>query len=135
MTAAAGGSATFAGKTPTSASRSSEHEHGRMAFHYFVEYDQIDRPNLVGLEVMLRRCQLIEYHYEKKGKASAGKEQSAGLSREEAAYFTDSHWLSGEVMICPELVERASNEIEKGASVAQQMRKVREEACLSRSNG
>eukprot|EP00959_Pyramimonas_sp_CCMP1952_P244826 5117494-Pyramimonas_sp.AAC.1 len=66
------------------------------AFQFFGEYDQVDLPNLVGLEVTLRRCQLIEYHYEKKGKAATGKEQGAGLSREEAAYFTGSHRLGGE---------------------------------------
>jgi len=105
------------------------------AFQYFGEYDQIDLPNLVGLEVDLRRCQLIEYHYEKKSKAGASKEKGAGLSREEASYFTGSHRLGGEVMICPELVEWVSKEIEKDASVAKQMRKAREEARLSRSNG
>ncbi|CAK0809251.1 unnamed protein product, partial [Prorocentrum cordatum] len=72
-----------------------EHEHGMRAFQFIGEYDQVDLPNLVGLEVTLRRCQLIEYHYEKKGKAATGKEQGAGLSREEAAYFTGSHRLGG----------------------------------------
>ncbi|CAK0807270.1 unnamed protein product, partial [Prorocentrum cordatum] len=111
-----------------------EHEHGMRAFQFFGEYDQVDLPNLVGLEVTLRRCHLIEYHYEKKGKAATGKEQGAGLSREEAAYFTGSHRLGGEVMICPELIEWVSKEIEKDASVAKQMRKAREEARLSRKD-
>eukprot|EP00959_Pyramimonas_sp_CCMP1952_P242415 5067054-Pyramimonas_sp.AAC.1 len=75
------------------------------AFQFFGEYDQIDLPNLVGLEVILRRCQVIEFHYEKKNKGSKANEQGQGVTRDEAAYFSGSHRLGGEVMICPELVE------------------------------
>ncbi|CAK0878632.1 unnamed protein product, partial [Prorocentrum cordatum] len=88
-----------------------EHEHGMRAFQFFGEYDQIDLPNLVGLEVVLRRCQVIEFHYEKKNKGGKANEQAQGVTRDEAAYFSGSHRLGGEVMICPELVEGVSKEI------------------------
>ena len=112
-----------------------EHEHGMRAFQFFGEYDQVDLPNLVGLEVIIRRCQVIEFHYEKKGKGgNKQNEQMAGVSREEAAYFSGSHRMAGEVMICPELVEWVSKEIGRDVEVTKQMRKAREEAKLSRKN-
>ena len=105
------------------------------AFQFFGEYDQIDLGNLVGLEVILRRCQLIEFHYEKKHKTEKGaKEQTAGVSRDEAAYFSGTHRLAGEVMICPELVEWVSKEIGRDTEVVKQMRKAREESTLSRKD-
>lgn len=38
------------------------------AFPFFGEYDQVDLLKLVGLEAVLRRCQTIEYHREKRGR-------------------------------------------------------------------
>ena len=101
-----------------------EHEHGMRALQFLGEYDQLDLGNIVGLEVILRRCQVIEFHYEKKGKAQQGKETSAGVSREEAAY----HRLAGEVMNALELVEWVTKEISRDVEVTKQMRKVREES-------
>eukprot|EP00974_Lingulodinium_polyedra_P013762 1334010-Lingulodinium_polyedra.AAC.1 len=88
------------------------------AFQLFCEYDQLDVANLVGLEILLRRCQMIEYHYEKKAKASAAAGNEKGLTRDEAAYFVGSHRLTGEVMICPELVEFVAKEVERDTGVA-----------------
>jgi hypothetical protein len=102
------------------------------AFQYFGEYDQLDLSNVCGVEVILRRCQLIEYHHEKKSKNQASKEQTAGVTRDEAAYFTGLHRLAGEVMICPELVEWVSKEVSRDVEVAKQMRKAREESRLTR---
>ena len=102
------------------------------SFHYFEEYDQLDLPNLVGLEVVLRRCQLIVYRHEKK-KAGEGKEQKAGLTRHEANYFSGLHRLTSDIMVCPELIEWVSKEIGKDVEVTKQMRKAREEARLSRN--
>lgn len=79
-----------------------EHEHGMRAFQLFGECDQIDAPNLVGSQVILRRCQLIGFHYEKRQHSQSGKDNTPGLTRDEAAYFSGTHRLSGEVMIAPE---------------------------------
>ena len=109
-----------------------EHEHGMRAFQFFGEYDQLDLSNVVGLEVILRRCQVIEFHYEKKGKNTKEKDVPAGISREEAAYFSGTHRLAGEVMISPELVDWVTKEIGRDVEVTKQMRKAREENRLSR---
>ncbi len=60
-------------------------------FEFFGEYDQLDLANVVGLEVILHRCQVIEFHYEKKGKTQQGKDIPAGVSCEEADYFSGTH--------------------------------------------
>lgn len=112
-----------------------EHEHGMRAFPFFGEYDQIDAPNLVGLEVILRRCQLIEFHYEKRQRSQSGKDNTPGLTRDEAAYFSGSHRLSGEVMVSPELTTWVSQEISRDVEVTKQLRKAREESKLARKDG
>ena len=111
-----------------------EHEHGTRSFQFFGEYDQCDLPNLMGLEVIIRRCQVIEYHYEKKRAASAakGSGNQQGLTRDEASYFSKVHRMAGEAMICPELVEWVGKELGRDVEVQKQMRKAREEAKLFR---
>ena len=113
-----------------------EHEHGMRSFQSFGEYDQVDLPSLMGLEVILRRCHMIEYHHEKRSKAVKDKGDTVGgLSRDEAAYFVGSHRTAGEVMVSPELVEWVSKEIGKDVEVVKQMRKAREESKLARKDG
>ena len=111
-----------------------EHGHGMRSFQFFGEYDQCDLPNLTGLEVITRRCQVIEYHYEKKRAASAAKESGnqQGLTRDEASYFSGVHLMAGEAMICPELVEWVGKELGRDMDAQKQMRKAREEAKLLR---
>lgn len=48
-----------------------EQAHGMRTSQDFGEYYQVDLPNLVGLEVVLRRCQTIECNHEKQGKAAS----------------------------------------------------------------
>ena len=57
-----------------------EHGHGMRAFQYFGECDQLGMFNVCGIQV-LSRCELIEYHREKKSKSQAIKEQTAGIAR------------------------------------------------------
>ena len=110
-----------------------EHEHGMRAFQYFGETDQLDLPNLAGLEVLMRRAQMIEYHHEKRTKAAnAGDGKSGGVTCEEASYFSGSHKLNGEVMVTPDLLAWVGKEIERDVEVTKQMRKAREEQRLSR---
>ena len=89
---------------------------------------------MCGLEVVLRRCQMIEFHHDKKSRAASSKEQTAGITRDEAAYFSGLHRLAGEVMISPELVKWVSEEVGRDVEVVKQMRKAREEARLTRGD-
>ena len=110
-----------------------EHEHAMRAFEWFGEYDQVDMPNLAGLEVIMRRAQTIEYHHERRLKSNQAKDNPSGLSRNEAAYFVGTHKTTGEVMISPDLVEWVAKEMGKDAEIDKQLRKSREEAKLSRA--
>lgn len=93
-----------------------EHEHGMRAFKIFGEYDQVDAPNLVVIEVILRRCQLIDSHYEKKSRAQTNKDSTPGLTSDEAAYFSGSHRLTGEIMVSPDLTAWVSQETSRSRS-------------------
>ncbi|CAK0870540.1 unnamed protein product, partial [Prorocentrum cordatum] len=103
-----------------------EHRHGMQAFQFFGEYGQIDFPNQVGLEVIMGRCQVTEFHYEKANKGSKANKQAQGVTRDGVAYFSGSHRLGGEVMNCPGLVEWVSKEIGRDVGVTGQMKKARE---------
>ena len=104
------------------------------AFQFFGEYDQLDMRNIVGLEVIMRRCQVIECHRERKAKSSESQDNRAGVSLEEGAYSSGTHWLAEDAMIAVELSEWAMQEIGRDADVEKKTRKVREEVTLSRTN-
>eukprot|EP00959_Pyramimonas_sp_CCMP1952_P188150 3934602-Pyramimonas_sp.AAC.1 len=105
------------------------------AFKFFGEYSQIDFPNRVRLEVIMRRCQVIDFHYEKANKGSKANKLAQGVTRDEAACFSDSDRLGGEVTNCPGLVKWVSKEIGRDVWVTGQMKKAREENKLSRKDG
>lgn len=65
----------------------------------------------------------------------ASNPEALGMIWDEAAYFSGTHRIAGEVMINPELVEWVSKESGRDVEVAKQLRKAREEAKLARQNG
>ena len=110
-----------------------EHENVLRSVQFSMEYDQLDITNLVSFEVILRRCQLIEYHHEKKYRSAREKDdKNTGITREEAMYFTGTHKLSGELMVCPELLKYVATEVQQDVDEQKQARKACEEARLAR---
>ena len=102
-------------------------------------YDGLDMPNIAALEVVVRHAQLIEYVYAqdqkqigKKGKG--GGTESAGIVGE-ASVFAGTHRETGEVMICPTLLDYVAKEVERDASVMKQVHKAREERRLATRGG
>jgi len=113
----------------------------RMVF-YLACWDGANLPNLAGVEVALRRAQLIEYVYrmeeEKTEKADGdGDKKGRGRGRgrgllhhafiDESAIFTGTSREFGDAMVCPELLTHVGSEIERDANVLKQVRKAREE--------
>ena len=113
------------------------HESGLRSLEFGACYDGLDVPNLAGIEVLMRQVQLVEYVYtmdgggkkDKDGKKGKGRGKSAGLY-EETDVFGGFHRQAGTSMICPELLEYVSKEVEKDASIFKQVRKAREERRL-----
>eukprot|EP00973_Karenia_brevis_P059124 8231905-Karenia_brevis.AAC.1 len=107
------------------------HEVVMRAADHFATYDGLDLSNAVGMEDLFRQAQLIEYSYlQESGDPAGGKGKNKGtrlVAPEEAAVFTGTHRDSGEVMVCPDLLDFVSKEIERDASIMKQIRKAREE--------
>eukprot|EP00974_Lingulodinium_polyedra_P063154 6095585-Lingulodinium_polyedra.AAC.1 len=73
-------------------------------------YDQVDPCNLAGLEVVLRRAQLIEHHYREAGLAAEAKKARGSGLTPESAVFMGSHRDYGDSMVAPDLLEYVSKE-------------------------
>eukprot|EP00973_Karenia_brevis_P070353 9779706-Karenia_brevis.AAC.1 len=100
------------------------------AADHFATYDGFDLSNVVGMEDLFRQAQLIEYAYLQEAGDPGGRGKSKGgrlVAPEEAAVFTGTHRDSGEVMVCPELLDFVSKEIERDALIMKPIRKAREE--------
>ena len=121
----------------------SEHEHGLRALDHYGCYDCLDLTHSAGVELMLRRVQMVEYAYMRDGAASSAGQGEAGKKNkgggkggrgagffDESSVFSGTHRDSGEFMVCPELLDYVSKEVERDASVMKQVRKAREEQRL-----
>ena len=109
------------------------HELGMRAANHAVVYDGLDISNLASFEDLFRQVQLVEYVYYQEADNSKGKGQGKGnrdVMPEEAAVFAGTHRDYGEAMVCPELLDYVSKEVERDASIMKQVRKAREEKKL-----
>jgi hypothetical protein len=110
-------------------------------------YDQVNLPNIAGLEKLLREAQFVEWQYaESSKKASEGKTDDGGGKRpkgsgkgdvlvsKEMELFTGKHKEYGSIMIAPELLAYVAVEAEKEVHVMKQVRKAREERALARKS-
>lgn len=111
-----------------------EHENLCKILDKLGRYDGLDLTNLAGVELLYRRCQLIEYFHSDKSPAGGkgggrGKDKKSddGSYKAEAAVFTGMHREFGDTMIAPDLLEYVSKEIAKDASIMKEVRKAREE--------
>lgn len=111
-----------------------EHENLCKILDKLGRYDGLDLSNLAGVELLYRRCQLIEYFHSEKGPGGGkgsgrGKDKKAdeGSYKAEAAIFTGMHREYGDSMIAPDLLEYVSKEIAKDASIMKEVRNAREE--------
>jgi len=114
-------------------------------------WDQLNLPDLVGVELAMRQAQLYEYIYsmefeaqqargsggsapvegDNKDKSKRGRGRGGGLHKfgilDEAAVFTGAAKDDGRSMICPTLLEHVSKQVERDAGILKQIRKAREE--------
>ena len=108
------------------------HELAMRVLEHAGSFDGLDVPNLGSIEDVLRQAQLVEHAYgqlespagSSGGKAKGGKGK---YGFDESAFFTGLHRETGELMICPELLDYVSKEVEKDVGIMKQLRKAREE--------
>jgi len=96
-----------------------------------LEYDQLDAVNLLCLEHVMRRAQLVE-HYHKEKKRADGSAGKGGVDLEEQAVFMGTAALEGAIMIAPDLVAWVAKEMERQSGIDKQARKAHEERALRR---
>jgi hypothetical protein len=83
---------------------------------------------------------LVEFSYSERGpapppKTEGDKKKGHGKSArigmyDESSIFMGSHKEFGDVMVCPDLLDYVTKEVEREASVMKQIRKAREERSL-----
>ena len=110
-----------------------EHEAIMRMIHHLAEYDQMDMTNLAGVEVMLRRAQMIEhFHRERQRLEAVGGKEKLPIDREEADIFMGTVGGETSLMVCPTLVSHIAKELERQSAIDKQARKAREERALRR---
>ena len=95
----------------------------------FGAYDQVDLANLAGIEHAYRKLQLIEHFWEERGNDQAAKDSR--LPPEEMTAFAGG--ARPAAMICPELLDHVSKELERISGIKKNARKLREEANLRKT--
>ena len=105
-------------------------------------YDQVCVSNLVAVELLMRKVQLIEFQYEEARrveevcdkKKGGGKGKSQGMFSDESLIFAGKHLEMGNVMVCPVLLEHVAKEADREVVVMTAVRKAREERALARKD-
>ena len=109
-----------------------EHETAMRAVTAALEYDQLDAVNLLCLEHVMRRAQLVEYYHKEKKRADGSSGSKVGIDLEEQAVFMGTQAMEGAIMIAPELIAWVAKEMERQSGIDKQARKAREERALRR---
>ena len=106
-----------------------------MMLRQLIQVDQLDPFNSIGIELMFRRAQTIEYPHSEKARELESRNVGGKLSLEEQYSFGSLVRQAGTLMIAPELLDHVKAEAEKDVQLAKNMRKAREERELARKKG
>ena len=89
-------------------------------------HDQIDPVNLLGMELLFRRLQTIEYSYSDRLREKMASSSGSKLTMDEQAAFGAVARTESRLMVCPLLLEQARTEVEKEAGLAKALLKARD---------
>ena len=89
-------------------------------------HDQVDPANLLGMELLFRRLQTIEYSYSDRLREKMANSSGSKLTLDEQAAFGAVARTESRLMVCPALLEQARTEVEKEAGLAKALLKARE---------
>ena len=106
-----------------------EHELILRAVEHAIVFDQINITEMACFELLLRRAQLTEFkHREAMLRSEGGDEEDSFL-------YLGVSSTRGQVMMCPELEEFVSSQLQREGSVMKERRKLTEERELVRQRG
>ena len=109
-----------------------EHESLCRVLDAFVTYDQVDASNLAGCEMVCRRIQVVEfYHLQRLRDGERGGGDKSKLSMDEVTALSGITRDTDNLMVCPELMDHAREEVERTQKIMKEFRKHREELALA----
>jgi hypothetical protein len=112
-----------------------EHFQLSLIIRQLVQVDFINGCNSLGIELMFRRLQTIEYAHSEKARELEARNVGGKLSLEEQYTFGSLVRQAGTLMIAPSLLEHVKAEVQKDVELQKNMRKAREERELSKKKG
>lgn len=87
--------------------------------------------NSLGVELMFRRVQTIEYAHSEKARENEARSPGGKLALEEQYMFGSLVRQAGTLMICPQLLQHVKEEVEKDVQLQKNLRKAKEERELA----
>ena len=109
-----------------------EHFQLSMVLRQLIQVDMMDGLNSLGVELMFRRLQTIEYAHSEKAREMESRSVGGKLSLEEQYTFGSLVRQAGTLMIAPTLLEHVKAEVQKDVELQKNMRKAREERDIAR---
>lgn len=108
-----------------------EHFQLSMMLRQLIQVDMVNGFNSLGVELMFRRVQTIEYAHSEKARESEARSSGGKLALEEQYMFGSLVRQAGTLMICPQLLQHVKEEVEKDVQLQKNLRKAKEERELA----
>ncbi|CAJ1387216.1 unnamed protein product [Effrenium voratum] len=112
-----------------------EHFQLSMMLRQLLQVDSINGCNSLGVELMFRRLQTIEYAHSEKARENESRLSGGKLALEEQYVFGSVVRHAGTLMIAPSLLSHVKEETEKEVLLAKNLRKAKEERELAAKKG
>ncbi|CAK8994560.1 unnamed protein product [Durusdinium trenchii] len=109
-----------------------EHFQLSMFVRHLVQVDCYNVLNSLGVELMFRRLQTIEFAHGERAREAEARSVGGKLTMEEQATFGAVVRQAGTLMVAPSLLDHVKAEVEKDVALQKNMRKAREERELNR---
>lgn len=108
-----------------------EHFQLSMMLRQLIQVDMLNGFNHMGIELMFRRIQTIEYAHAEKARELEARSTGGKLSMEEQYTFGSLVRQAGTLMVSPDLLEHVKAEVQKDVELQKNLRKAREERELA----
>lgn len=102
-----------------------------MMLRQLIQVDMVNGFNSLGVELMFRRVQTIEYAHSEKARENEARSSGGKLALEEQYMFGSLVRQAGTLMICPQLLQHVKEEVEKDVQLQKNLRKAKEERELA----
>ena len=112
-----------------------EHFQLSMMLRQLLQVDCFNGCNSLGIELMFRRLQTIEYAHSEKAREAESRVAGGRLALEEQYVFGSVVRHAGTLMIAPSLLSHVKEETEKEVLLAKNLRKAKEERELAAKKG